>query len=212
MIYKIFAFLILLSCTIAAQETDNQKNDPQHNLGLLFSINDFKLNSFKGGAGLKFLVSDQVALLAVLKYSHSLNKLEPGDLLSGSEDKISEYGFNAGTEVHFYFSNNISPYLAGVFGISSVNKNEKTESASYLMPIYSNEKISTSFSFSFELSFGLEYFLWENVSLSGQYNLGLSIASGEEEYKNPYSEPTKMNIKAFDAGISSGELIIAVYF
>ncbi|MCX6151349.1 MAG: hypothetical protein NTX22_12535 [Ignavibacteriales bacterium] len=207
---KIILFLIL-AATIAAQDNKTEVASMRNKQSLLFSINEFRLESFNGGFGFKFWALDDFALLGKINYSYSKAERDKTAKLTGNIDENMSYGASIGIEKHISMAKNISPYIGVSFTAGFEDKNEKVNSANYLGAIYTNEQKTLSKSISVNLSFGVEYFLTESVSLAGQYNFGAVFNSGEEEYKTPYSA-TKMDVSDFKIGISSGALIVAVYF
>ena len=204
-------FLLIFAASVAAQNDKPEAIGMQHKKALLFSINEFRLESFNGGVGLKFWTSESFALLGKINYSYSKTERDKTEKLTGNIDKDISYGASIGFEKHLSIVKNISPYVGVSFSAGFEDKNEKVNSADYLGAIYTNERTTSSYSLSANLSFGAEFFLTESISLAGQYNLGAEYSSGEEEYKTPYSS-TKMDVSDLNVGTSSGALIIAVYF
>jgi hypothetical protein len=208
---KLFIVWLVSFGVIHAQE--NTPDSVQfHPSALLFNIENFKLNSFNGGMGIKFWLSKNVALLSKIKYSHSKDKLDATTQLSGSDNFSTGYGISFGGEKHLTVAKTISPYVAVTAGFDHNVKQETIIPPDYLQPNYSSQRKTEETSYSFYFSFGAEYFLSNNVSLSGQYNVGVMTGLSEETYETYYSAPTTMNASSLDYGISSGELIIAVYF
>lgn len=200
-----------MTASAAAQNETSDSSATQHRKGVLFSINELRLDSFKGGIGFKYWVSDGFAQITTINGSYSKAEREQTATLTGNIDKVIVYGASIGIEKHWGVTRDISPYLGASIGVGFEDKNEKVNSANYLGVLYTNERITTSTSIFLNLSFGVEVFLTEYISLAGEYNLGGVKKSGEEEYKTPYSA-TKMNISELTLGVSSGGLILAVYF
>ena len=80
----------------------------------------------------------------------------------------------------------------------------------YDLSYYENESKSTLVSLSLDFSFGIEYFLTDNISISGQYNLGGHYKFGEEKVVSTIVEDTR-DISNIDIGISSSSFIISIY-
>jgi hypothetical protein len=201
----------MMTASAAAQDSKPDSSESRHRTAVLFSINEFRLDSFNGGIGFKYWVSDGFAQITTINGSYSKAEREQTAALTGNIDKDIVYGASMGIEKHWGITRNISPYLGASIGVGFEDKSEKVNSANYLGALYTTERITSSTSYSLELSFGVEVFLAEHISLAGQYNLGGVQKSGEEEYKTPYSS-TKMKISELAVGVSSGGLILAVYF
>ena len=200
-----------MTASAAAQNEKPDSSETQHRRGVLFSINEFRLDSFNGGVGFKYWVSDGFAQVTTINGSYSKAEREQTTTLTGNIDKDIVYGASMGIEKHWGITRDISPYLGASIGVGFEDKSEKVNSAVYLGTLSTNERITSTTSVFVNLSFGVEVFLAEHVSLAGEYNLGGVKKSGEEEYKTPYSS-TKMNISELTVGISSGGLTLAVYF
>jgi hypothetical protein len=201
----------MITASAAAQNYKPDSSESQHQKALLFSINEFRLDSFNGGIGFKYWISDGFAQIVTINGSYSKTEREQTETLTGNTDKNVGYGASMGIEKHWAITKDISPYVGASIGVAYEDKNEKVNSANYLGALYTNERITSSTSVSLNISFGVEVFLAEHISLAGQYNLGAVHKSGEEEYKTPYSA-TKMKISELTVRISSGGLILAVYF
>jgi hypothetical protein len=200
-----------MTSSAAAQNEKLDSSETQHRRGVLFSINEFRLDSFNGGIGFKYWLSRGFAQLGTIYGSYSKTEREQTATLTGNVDRNIVYGISMGTEKHFAVAEVVSPYVGATIGVGFEDKNEKVNSANYLGVLYTNERITTSTSVFLNLSFGIELFFAEHISLAGQYNLGASQKIGEEEYKTPYSS-TKMKTTEFTGGVSSGGLTLAVYF
>jgi hypothetical protein len=207
---KIFIILIMIS-RVVAQGTRSDSIVVQNQKALLFSIDEFRLDSFHGGIGLKYWIPEGFAVLGKINYSSSNAERAKTEKLTGNNDRDIMYGALLGLEKHFSASKYISPYIGVSIGAGYENKNGKVNSANYIGDIYSTEQTTSTYSYTLNISFGAELFILECISLAGQYNFGAAYNSGEEEYKTPYSRTT-MDATELHIGISSGELILAVYF
>jgi hypothetical protein len=204
-------FLLIIATSVAAQDNQSEFTELQNKKALLFSINELRLESFNGGIGFKLWMPKGIAMFCEMSYSYSKSEREKTERLTGNIDKDIKIGASIGVEKHLNLAKNITPYSGVSVGYSVEDKNEEVTPAGNLGNIYREERKTSSYSLSFNLSFGVEYFVTENISLAGQYNLGVIFTSGKEEYKTQYSA-TKVDISGFDVGTSSGALILAVYF
>lgn len=148
---KIF-FLLLFTVSLSAQNEPPEAIDLPHKKALLFSINEFRLESFNGGVGLKFWTSKSFAVLGQINYSYSKAERDKTEKLTGNIETDISYGASIGFEKHLSMVKNISPYFGLSIGIGFENRTEKVNSASYLGTIYTNERTTSSYSLSASLS------------------------------------------------------------
>jgi hypothetical protein len=154
---------------------------------------------------------DGYILLGKIHYSYSKTDRDKTERLTGNIDKDIMYGASLGIEKHFSVTKTLSPYYGASIGIGFEDKSELVDSPNYIGSYYTTEQKTSSNIISFHISLGVELYLTESISLAGQYNLGAVYSPGTEEYITPYSSTT-MDVSELQGGISSGELIIAIYF
>jgi len=102
-------------------------------------------------AGMKFMLSDNMALNAMLKFSSN----SPG----GGGTSTSSYGVGLGVEYHMAAVGGVSPYFGGALGFSSGTTPN-------------NGSAPTSISLG--VMYGGEYFFSSNFSLAGDIGLGFN--------------------------------------
>jgi hypothetical protein len=207
---KIF-FILMMTASAFAQDTKPEIIEHQNQKALLFSMNEFKLGAFDGGIGFKYCITDAFTLLGKIHYSYSKTDRDETERLTGDIDKDVMYGASLGFEKHFSVTKTLSPYYGATLGIGFEEKSGQVNSASSIGFFYTTEQKTSSKIISFHISLGVELYLTESISLAGQYNLGAVYSPGTEEYITPYSSTT-MDVSELQGGISSGELIIAIYF
>lgn len=151
-------FLLIFAASVAAQNDKPEAIVMQHKKALLFSINEFRLESFNGGVGLKFWTSERFALLGKINYSYSKSERDKTEKLTGNIDKDISYGASIGFEKHISIVKSISPYFGLSIGVGFENKNEKVNTADYLGTIYTNERTTSSYALSANLSLGADFF------------------------------------------------------
>ena len=203
---SIFIFILFFPAIIFCQDSLHSSK------AVLFGINDFHLDTFNGGAGIKTWTSEDFALTGKIKASYSRNEREKTQYLNGNTDKSYLLGFSFGIEKHFSLLSKASPYFGTNIGIGYDFKSTQVNSSAFPGMYYTNEQITKNLTFNINLSFGIEYFISKGISLGGQYNFGAEYGRGSEELKVPYSDGTEVKTKILNLGISSGELILAVYF
>jgi hypothetical protein len=216
--YKLSFILIFLivSLSFAQVEDSLRINDNESKTAILFELNNLNLNTFKGGIGLKCWGAGQTAYIGKINFSVNKDKKEKSNRLMGEENSEILVGADFGIEKHFDFFNNISPYLGIMLGVGFEKIKTKTilsESTFYFFyPSYYNNEIKTTLiSLSLELNFGIEYFLNHNISITGQYSLGVFYKFGKEEIVSNIVEESR-EISELNTGISSSSLILSVYF
>ena len=207
---NIFLFL-MITASAFAQDAKPEIIEHQNQKALLFSLNEFKLGSFDGGIGFKYCITDAYTLLGKIHYSYYKTDRDKTERLTGSIDKDIMYGASLGIEKHFCVTKALSPYYGAALGIGFEDQSGLVDSPDYIGSYYTTEQKTSSTMYFFHISLGVELFLTEHISLAGQYNLGAVYSPGTEEYITPYSS-TKMDVSELQGGISSGELIVAIYF
>jgi hypothetical protein len=181
---------------------------------LLFSIENLSLGSFNGGIGWKHWSSNSLAIISNITVIYSKDKKESTNVLMGYESSQKQFAISLRAEKHIRFINKLSPYIAGRFGFGYESIESKVIPSNtlfyYDLSYYENESKSTSVSLSLDFSFGIEYFLTDNIAISGQYNIGGHYKFGEEKVVSTIVEDTR-DISNIDIGISSSSFIISIY-
>ena len=213
----IFVLIILMGSLLFAQvpdtlETDNYKGKK----AVLFDINNFSLDTFRGGIGFKYWTSNRTAYTGKIKLSVIKDEKEKSEQLMGEESSEVLIGVDFGIEKHIAFMNRISPYFGVTIGAGFEKINNKVtlgESTYFFRyPSYYNNETETSLiSFTLLFNFGIEFFIHKNISLAGQYSLGGFYKFGEEKIVSNIVEDRRQ-ITEINTGISSSSLILSIYF
>ena len=197
---KFFVLLIFLFACLYPQENMKSKK------ALCFNFNGLNLNEFSGGIGGKIWLNDKTALVTSLDFDHSkveydLTEYQPEQTSSSSDLEIT-----VGLERHLKLNNRISPYLGLNAGVGyDIYEQERIDTA-HTTRIKQEEYMPL-----FNCILGVEYFITKNISLSGQYNLRFSYASGKRKNWSDdlYRE---QEYKELNTGIGTSTLILAIYF
>ncbi len=206
-----FLLLVLLISNFFAQENDSSSANPNRQPALLFCINELRLSGINGGAGMKWFVDESRRLIVTTNFSYDSDEIEKTERTAGSTETNYSIGITAGVNTHFNFLKDISPYFGWAVGFEFEKDKSSVNPVSYYSQYYKEERTKTSKIFSLVISFGAEYYITDNISLSGQYNLGGNYSLGNEIYETNYFK-TDIDLKEWNLGLSSGELILAVYF
>jgi len=176
---KVFSFIFFLLggvCVIQAQP--QPEPDFLTGKGLLFKFDglaNLGLNSFSGGAGIKYKIGEETWLRYIL--SLSANRSNPHGS-TGVESKYSNYTLQLSTDyiVDMYKRDKLKPYYGAGFDFMIGNSYTLNEN-----PM--NKYISNSNSYSAGVSglIGIEYFVKDNISLSAEYNLGFGFQYTENK-------------------------------
>jgi hypothetical protein len=137
--------------------------------------------------------------------------------LDGSRTIETEIGASIGIEKHLKEKQKVSPFFCGYFNMGYEGSEKEISASDYPIyfgyPGYTNEVRTTLITIMVEVGFGCEYFVTDNISLAGQYNLGVLYQFGEEKIgPNIVMETDGRGISELNIGIWSSSLILAIYF
>ena len=125
-------------------------------MGLIFTFNDLRPQTFDGGVGVKFPFS-QFDLRAIFGFGYTKD-----------DNDNSEIAFGVGADLIKNLSaGKITPYIGGGAGIALGKE--------------SNWQDTSTFQFWLRAILGVEYFLRENISLAGEYRFAFTYASIDTE-------------------------------
>jgi hypothetical protein len=212
------SLVVLLFSSLLAQESEAAGSDLRtSNRALLFSMDQISLNSFNGGFGIKQWPSSKTAYVAAIRISHRREDKEYLGPLDGSRNIETVVGASIGAEKHLKEKQKVSPFRSWYVNIGYEGSEKEITASDYPIyfgyPGYTNEIRTTLITVMVGAGFGLEYFLADNVSLTGQYNLGVSYKFGEEKIgSNIVTETDGRGVSELDIGIWSSSLILAIYF
>ncbi len=157
------------------------------------------------GFGMKFYLSDNLALRAAVGGGSSTSFTpRPGDT-TGATDDVTDIYFGAAPALEFHLINAgpVSAYAGAVLNYSMVLHADGD--ASNPDEDHSQRTYST---FGGGALFGVEYFPWSAVSLSAEYQLGVSHTSSTNERSGKSTDGRSY----LDIGISSFAVSLGVYF
>ncbi len=213
-----FALLIFLCGSLLfSQEMPEIKNtDLINKNALIFNLNGFNLNAINGGIGWKKWTQENKAICAGLQIIASKEAKDEGQEVNGAEITQIDVQLTGGAEKRFPIRHRLSPYIGGLFGLGYeklINKIKPSERLawSYFNSDYRSETKTTLYYVAAYFVVGMEYFLRNNLSLSGQYQLGGDFRWGEEKNVSTVVEEMR-DISQLNLGIWSSSLMLSVYF
>jgi hypothetical protein len=187
--------------------------------GLRFTVqglDNIGLGTVNGGVGLKRWMNSNTALRGDVGFGFSRTTQKSTDpLYTDAKTKNSEFSLDAGVEFHFVTGQKVSPFFGG--GINFGTSTYKYEySILKVAPSNGTYKLykSSSSSFGAEAFLGVEFFMGKHLSLTGEYDLGLSSSTQKSQTETvggvgqqPEAKTTYLNL-----GVSSAALTLTVYF
>ncbi len=190
---------------------------------LLFSfggLSTLSANNFSGGFGAKYYLSSSMAVRGGIQFTSNstTTPANPGAGQVGVDGSTSNttIGVAGAIELHLG-SGRVSPYLGGGVGFSTTSTESKnaataTPPAVPTQTTVKNAAGATTFTV-YGLA-GFEFFLWKELSLSGEYRVGFSSSSLKDQETTTGSTTTTVKQGSSSSiGISAqGTLILAVYF
>ncbi|MBN2367013.1 MAG: outer membrane beta-barrel protein [Calditrichaeota bacterium] len=216
-IFISLALIFTVSGLFAQEDTGYFKDGSK---AVLFQFNAFSPNSYNGGVGGKYFVSEEFAIRAGLIFANAKQTLPfQGTAGVDGESSASQYGIFAAVEKHLTDSR-ISPYIGGGFMLVSTSTERETAEADPAdQQTIKNSRggelgYQGGSEFGFALLGGFEFFVIKNLSLGAEYQLYYSKISRKDE------EVTQGNVTVtFEQGSttrmglsSSGILTLAFYF
>ncbi len=213
-----FALLISL-CTslVFSQELLTIKNEDLINKNaLMFNFNGFNLNSVNGAIGWKKWTRGNESASAALQIMASKEKKDAGQEVNGAEISQIDLQLAGSIEKRFPIEHRLSPYLGGRFGIGLekiINKMKPSErlSWSYFDSDYRSETQTALYYVAAYFVVGVEYFFRNNLSLSGQYQVGGDFRWGEEKNISTVVEEVR-DISQLNLGVWNSSLMLSIYF
>ena len=160
---------------------------------MLFSfsgLSNLGANTFNGGLGGKYFLSDVLALRASLQFAHaSQNDLaNPGVGQVGTDGSrtATQFGASAAVEYHL-LKTRVSPYVGGNVGFSTTSTEQKSFGSVTPPNVFTQTTTDNSTAgllgytagttFSVAAITGVEFFLTKELSLTGEYQLGFGTTS-----------------------------------
>ncbi len=190
---SIVILVALMLLTVSYAQSQQLKVASQGDKAVLFTfsgLNNLGASLYQGGFGMKYFMADKVALR--------------GMLIVGADDKTTKttpettddgltIGIGCAIEYHLSLASSVSPYIGG--GIFYQYSSETQDPGSYK---------STANNLGLGALIGVEYFFNQNLSLSAEYQFGLSSASS--------TAPESPDQSELKIGFHTLDLTLSVYF
>jgi hypothetical protein len=221
---KRFSVLFLLLClTIGSidyiqAETPQRYRHPGRN-GIILAWNgswELGIGSIEGGVGYKRWISERVAIKSFVTFGKVDTTIVYYDNGYPPEHRRKEKSFSllAGAEDHFWHRGRLSFFFGGAvqFKTSSL----KIDYVLYDPHPFETDGVKINKNiFGIQGSLGLEYFFSKRLSLSGQYQIDLSLEKGSRKdtlVGGPgVTQPEKQKITTWNFGTSTSLLILTIY-
>lgn len=168
-----------------------------------FSFNGLNLSSYYGGVGGRFWVSDKFVLNVSVGGSFKERKYLATENLSDGYEKTTSVNFGIGLENHYPIIDNLSSYFSYRFSLSLFNRYNRSANINGEVKDKSNY-------YSFEFGLGIEYWLLDRISLSGQHLFNIYKEKGERTYFGDPVEYQDLSGAGFGSGTTS--IMLSIYF
>jgi hypothetical protein len=224
--FKYFTFILftfLLTNNSFSQEK-TEKLDFTNKFALQFQIlRNLELSGF-GGAAIsgKYCFNNSSSLRASFSINQSTNKREdesiPKDTINGTgsfnfiDFDLLKFGFGIQYLHNIRALNSVVFYLGGGPYLASSSENDETKEKFQFGPeTYTSNRETSYFEFGVNLVTGVEWFVANNISLSGEYEIYYFNRDYEFTFNSDYGNRTITETNSgFD--YSSVKLGVAVYF
>ncbi|MBL7996560.1 hypothetical protein JNM05_14430 [bacterium] len=234
----IVLFLIVTLNAVEAYSQNSQDEDSvsfhKKRWALQFQVGrDFTLNSFQGSIiSLKKTLSEKSALRIGVSFGTGINNDNskfshfPPDT-AHSERNSDNSGFDLNVSSQYIHYLPIEDHIAGYYGIGptfgySFNKNKYKDSNTNGSSTSSSSVSTTTNTWNIGANavFGVEWFVRNNISLSGEYGVSLSYSNNKQDYKgeSSYSSNPSIDFKEqrnwdrFSLGANIVKFGLSVYF
>ncbi len=204
-------FLCLVPFIGASAEMEHGKT------GLRFSVQglDFiGLGTVNGGIGIKYWMADNTALRFDLGMGvFDTTWKSPDKDYTDEKWSGSEFSLGGGVEYHLVVGKKLSPFVGA--GISLRTGSRKLEPSTLKSENVSESEKWTRTSFGGGVLLGAEFFMGSHLSLTGEYNLGLSVGTTKytaEASQGGLKVTYEEKASSMDLGVSTANLILTVYF
>ena len=198
-------FLVLITIQLNAQENEGVYKTTSLN----FEISTLSLQSFYGGIGGKTWVSDSFTLVASVGGGYSSRSRDAVEDFSEGINKTTSIILSFGLEQHFKLDDNISPYLVERLSGSFDQWNYQPSVDTIYFSTMKESK-SNQYTIGLSLGLGVEFWVTNRISLSGQYLLGAFYGWGTES-STSVDRPDQ-DLTTFNIGTSTSAIILAIYF
>lgn len=196
--FALFLLSLCLSSFLCAQENNNYKT-----IALSFNFNGLNLSTYYGGVGGRLWISESTVLNASIGGSISERESLESEEIDNGLEKNKYLILGIGMENHFPVTEDLSPYLSTrlSFGYSDQY---------YRYYNSSNEYQDVIYSYYLGIGLGVEYWIFDRISLSGQH---LFNAYYEAGHRNTNGSATIVQeVKGYGLAFGTTSLILSIYF
>lgn len=192
-----FSLFFVLSIFVFPQDKNYKTT------ALSFSFNGLNLSSYYGGVGARFWTTDSNVFNVSIGGSYSQKEYQATENLEEGLEKNSAITLGIGFESHYPISDNLSPYLSFRGSYTMYNR--------YYRPGYDDYESKDKYnSFGFDFGLGVEYWIVDRISLSGQHLFNLHIDNGERTVGGTENETQDLN--GFGVGFGTTSIMLSIYF
>lgn len=227
-VLSISVVLLCATSLVVAQEVTSTQTAGSR--ALLFSFGglaNLSANDFNGGIGAKYFLSEALAVRGGINFASASRTIpanpSPGNVGVDGSQSATLIGFNGGVEYRLAKGRTV-PIVGGGISFQTVSTENKALINNVAPPppgqtVTKNSaagelgyQAGTTLSL-FALA-GFEFFLWKEISLSGEYRLGFSSTSRKDQEQTVANVTTTTKLgRSSTIGIAAtGALTLAVYF
>jgi outer membrane protein W len=224
MFKKIALILVLVTCISFAQK-DHDPFMYSGSKAVLFSFSGLSIlgaNNFDGGAGIKFFITQPMALRFGLQVNvaGTTTPANPGTGETGIDGSTSSTSFGAEAALEYHLTTSrLTPYFGGGIGFMTTSNESKpaVTGTGTLYQVTIKDNAGAGLTLNFFALMGVEYFIVNEVSLAAEYRLGYNLLSPSDmvvSSSNPaVTSRTTKGISNHSLYLNStGVLTLAVYF
>jgi len=201
--------LSLWLCVTSSELQGQSVQDTTKQYGVVFTsrgLSDVQLNRFRGGIGFKYSLSEDRYLRGTVGFQLSSRSEDSKSSNESTDTNLYSLTLAPGIEYHLVKSGRVSPYWGPelVFNWSRQRKESKPGG---------EIRIDTSVDVSGGAFGGVEWFLKQDWSLAGEYNVRLTYhrTSSRRESDGRTTQETTVTSWNLDTD-ALGRLILTIYF
>jgi hypothetical protein len=183
------------------------QNNNYRSTALSFGFNGFNLSTYYGGIGGRLWISESTVLNTSFGGSISEKKYDETENYTNGLEKNKYLNIGIGIENHLDFSDDFSPYFSYRF---SFGINDRYYRYPTNISDVSSEAKEKTYSYNLDLGFGIEYWILERISFSGQHLFNIRYENGHRTVGGPTRETQDVNGFALNLGTTS--IILSIYF
>jgi hypothetical protein len=205
----VLVLLLVAAHALVAQEVSPQEETSSANkTAISFSFNGLYLRGLEGGIGLKSWVSARSALVASLE-AHHKSRDEEYEESGDRSTTTTSMGLSIEFHRHVSAGNKLSPYAG--FGLGTGIRHRRN---SHTYPEESGldryEITADEYYISGNILFGIEYFIADEISLSGQHSFEALYCFGSEELEQG-DQHNKADLSGLSLGLGTSGLVLSIY-